>query len=102
MSGHEPQPPVGEKYWAEMTAQEKAAAMVLGYTGTSWDNESGLEPQPAAGDEYWAGLKSCGEDTFCLRHFSLRFLSITHSVVKSLTFTSPYALAHALPRTLRR
>ena len=51
-------------YWDGLTADQKAAAALLGYTATTWDNVSGSEPQPAFNDKYWAELTSCpdGED----------------------------------------
>ena len=55
-----PQPPAENKYWAELTADEQAAAAILGYTARSWDNESGLEEQPE--DKYWGQLQACGAE----------------------------------------
>ena len=57
----EKQPASAEKYWAELTDSERAAAAVLGYTGKIWDNDSGTEKQPASADKYWIELTSCGE-----------------------------------------
>ena len=48
-------------FWAEMTENEKAAAVVLGYTQVSWDNDSGLEPQPAWDTKRWAELTVCAD-----------------------------------------
>ena len=49
-----PWPAAGDKYFAQLTAAEKAAAQELGYDATSWDNESGNEPQPAANNKGWS------------------------------------------------
>ena len=52
-SGEEPQPASYDKFWTELTDEERAAAVSLGYTQAIWD-------QPAAGNKYWAELTSCG------------------------------------------
>lgn len=52
-SGRELQPPSSEKYWAQLTDKERAAATVLGYTKAIWN-------QPASVDKYWNELTSCG------------------------------------------
>ena len=35
---------------------EEWAAVVLGYTQASWDNESGREQQPSSSEKYWVQL----------------------------------------------
>ena len=73
------------KYWSELTVREKAAAVVFGYTGKTWDNASGKETQPTSADKSWAELSTCGEylrapsgigRELCLRlaHFCLNFV----------------------------
>ena len=60
-SGEEKQPASADKYWANLTDSEKAAARVLGYTEKAWDDESGSEAQPASAIKHWDELTSCGE-----------------------------------------
>ena len=59
--GKEKQPDSANNYWAELTDQERAAAVVLGYTEEIWD-KGGKKDQPASAKKYWAELTSCGED----------------------------------------
>ena len=47
--------------WGSLTQDEKAAAAFLGFTATSWDNESGSEPQPASANKDWNDLTTCDE-----------------------------------------
>ena len=49
-SGQETQPASSEKYWAQLTHDERAAAGVLGYTEETWDGS------PAATRKAWAQL----------------------------------------------
>ena len=58
-SGQETQPASDDKAWAELTDNERAAAVVLGYTAASWDTGA---PQPASEDKDWSQLTVCGED----------------------------------------
>ena len=58
----EQQPASSEKYWAELSDNERAAAVVLGYNEDSWDN-GGRHDQPDSYYKYWSELTSCGEDT---------------------------------------
>ena len=51
LSGNEPQPASADKYWGELSSEEREAAAVLGYSQISWD-----DPWPAAGDKYFAQL----------------------------------------------
>ena len=66
LSGEEQQPWSSIKYWAALTANEKAAGTALGYTATTWDNASGSEPQPASAVKGWAELTACpdGENRY--------------------------------------
>ena len=48
------------KVWAELTADEKLAAVVIGYTKQSWDNRAGNEAQPL-GVGHWADFDTCGK-----------------------------------------
>ena len=59
-SGKEKKPASADKYWSKLTDQEKAAAVVLGYTGSSWD-KGGKKYQPASASKYWTELTSCGK-----------------------------------------
>ena len=45
----------------DLTHNERVAAVVLGYTGKSWDNDSDNEKQPASEDKFFAELTTCGE-----------------------------------------
>ena len=58
-SGNEQQPSSAHKYWNELTDTERAAAVVLGYSGSTWDKR-GKKYQPASASKYWAELTSCG------------------------------------------
>ena len=53
LSGNENEPSIVDKYWSEMTAQEKAALTVLGFTAKIWDNHSGREELPASWEKSW-------------------------------------------------
>ena len=59
--GKKYRPDSANKYWAELTDQERAAAAVLGYTEQIWD-KGGKKDQPDSAKKYWAELTSCGED----------------------------------------
>ena len=59
VSGNEKKPASAEKYWAELTDSERAAAAVLGYTQKNWDNAN--EKKPASAGKSWSELTSCGE-----------------------------------------
>ena len=50
-SGKEPQPASSSKSWADLTAVEKSAAAVLGYSQPSWD-----DPWPAVPENRFAEL----------------------------------------------
>ena len=59
ISGEEKQPSSTEKYWDELTEQERAAAITLGYTRPMWDKDKKLPP---AMEKHWAELTtSCGD-----------------------------------------
>ena len=46
--------------WKDLTSEEKAAAMVLGYTERSWNDANG--PEPASAYKKWTKLATtCGE-----------------------------------------
>ena len=51
LSGTEQQPATIDKAWIDLTDDEKAAAMILGFTRLVWDT-----PVPAAAEKYWASL----------------------------------------------
>ena len=68
LSGKEEQPWSSIKYWASLTANEKAAAAVLGYTQVSWDNDSGSVTQPASAVKTWALLIACTDGEILLFH----------------------------------
>ena len=59
-SGRELQPSSSQKYWTQLTIQERAAASALGYTQCKWD-KGGEENKPASGNKSWAELTACGE-----------------------------------------
>ena len=75
MSGNEQLPWSAIKFWASLTADEKAAAVVLGYNQVSWDNDSGSVKQPASATKTWALLTACadGADSFYSQLFSNLF-----------------------------
>ena len=50
-----------KKFWAELSVNEKAAAVLLGYTQVSWDDDSDSEPQPASDTKRWAALTTCAD-----------------------------------------
>ena len=77
-SGQETQPASDDKAWAELTANERAAAAVLGYTATSWETGA---PQPASENKLWSELTVCGEDLTTLHTCSLA--SCVHSLSPS-------------------
>ena len=59
------QPASYGKAWKDLTPEEKAAARVLGYTATSYNDQSG-ENEPASASKKWAELATelptaCGE-----------------------------------------
>ena len=60
MSGKEKQPASAIKYWYQLDAEEKSAAVVLGLTKRSWDNKSGQEKQPISVEKNWDDLSVCG------------------------------------------
>ena len=60
-SGKETYPASANKYWAELTDSERAAAAVMGYNGENWNNDSGNEKKPASAGKSWSELTSCGE-----------------------------------------
>ena len=45
------QPASMDKTWAKLTSEEKAAVVVLGYTGETWDNR-----EPFANHKFWGDL----------------------------------------------
>ena len=67
LSGNEHEPSIVDKYWSEMTAQEKAALTVLGFTAKIWDNYSGREEPPASWEKSWTRLSVCGENLLITR-----------------------------------
>ena len=59
------QPASYGKAWKDLSSEEKAAARVLGYTATSYNDQSG-ENEPASASKKWAELATelptgCGE-----------------------------------------
>ena len=54
-SGKEAQPWATAQYWVALTGAERQAALVLGFTASSWDNG----PQPAAMSKAWRQLTTC-------------------------------------------
>ena len=61
-SGQEQQPASADKYWANLTHSERAAAAILGYTETTWDADPDTtEQQPASFYKHWDELTSCGK-----------------------------------------
>ena len=60
-SGQETEPSSVDKYWDELTTEEKSGAVDLGFTAKTWDNESGKEKQPASEYKTWAELNVCGK-----------------------------------------
>ena len=59
-SGKEQQPSSSQKYWTQLTARERAAALALGYTQWKWD-KGDKEHEPASANKDWAELTACGE-----------------------------------------
>ena len=60
-SGQERQPLASFKSWSQLTANEKAGALLLGYDYASWDNVLGSEIQPMSASKNWDELLLCGE-----------------------------------------
>ena len=62
--GQEAPPQSFNNYWNELTDNEKAAAVLLGYNERSWNNDTGDEPQPLSHSKKWVDLTACGENEY--------------------------------------